>query len=36
MDAFDQADSVVQLLSGLFGLAVMAFFAYQVVRKRKQ
>lgn len=35
MDAFDQADSIVQLLSGLLGVAVMAFFTYRVFRKRK-
>jgi hypothetical protein len=36
MNAFDQADSIVQSLSGLFALAVMVFFGYRVVRKRKE
>ena len=35
MDAFDQADSVVRLLSGLLGVGVMAFFAYKMFAGRK-
>jgi len=36
MNAFDQADAVVQFLSGLLGLGVIAFLAYTVFRKRKK
>jgi hypothetical protein len=35
MNAFDQADSIVQLMSGLLGVAVVGFIVYRIFRKRK-
>jgi len=36
MDAFDQADAIVQVMSGLLGVAVMAYFAYRMFFSRKK
>lgn len=36
MDAFDRADAMVQLLAGLLGVAVLAYFAYRMLFGRKK
>ena len=36
MDAFGQADAVVQVLSGLLMIAVAAFLVFRMIRKRNK